>query len=145
MRWPTHLRDRYRLLQFYYLGTPLFVLLDLLFAANIRAAALEQYPVLKYGYYVLCLGCGIFTRTVPRLSAVVALIESSVNILLLILGVLVPYFQLIAQVASNQRIGTAGMTPALVVNFAISATIWAVSFYQNPVLSDARHHEGGRR
>lgn len=146
MKWPVNPPDRYRLLQLYYLsGTPLFVLLDLMFGANIRVAALEPYPVLKYGYYLVCLGCGVLTRAVPHLSAAVALIESSLNVLLLILGAFVPYFRLIEQVVANGTVETAAMTPALVMNFAISAAIWIISFYRNPLLSGPQHRHGGPR
>jgi hypothetical protein len=141
VRWPGDIRDRYRLLQLYYCGTPIFLLLDLLFGANIRVTALEYYPVLKYGYYLLCLGCGILTWIVPPLSAVVGLIESSVNILLLILGVLGPYFQLFEQLMSQQTVESVGMTPTLLMNFAISGTIWTISFYRNPLLSGPQRHD----
>ncbi len=40
-----------RLLQFHYLATPLYFLLDYLTGFNIRTAALEAWPFWKYVYY----------------------------------------------------------------------------------------------
>ncbi len=133
--------DRYRLFQFYYLATPIFVLVDIIYGTNIRVAALEQYPVLKYLYYILCMGCAVATRAIPRLSAVVALIESSVNILLLILGVFIPYYQLIQQLMSNQTVvENKVITTEIMTNFMISGTIWVISFFRNPLIRGTGHH-----
>lgn len=74
-------------------------------------------------------------RVEPRLSPITALIESSVNIFLLILGLLAPYYQFIAQLSSERMIETNVITSQLVTNFIISGMVWGISFSSNPLVS----------
>jgi hypothetical protein len=136
---------RYQLLQYYYLATPIFIVVDAVFGANIRVAALEHYPFLKYAYYIVCIGCGVIMRLEPRLSPVTALIESSVNIFLLILGLLAPYYQLVSQLSSKRMVETDVITSQLVTNFIISGAVWGISFSSNPlVFSVSRRNQSLR-
>ena len=96
------LPDRNRLLTGYYLATPAFWLLDLLVQAPIRAAALEQ-PGWRFTYYVFAFACGLLCRWRPRLAPVVGMAESSVNVLLLVLSVLLPIYSLPGQLESGRR------------------------------------------
>ena len=59
-----------RLVRTYYLGTPLFLILDLLGKVNIRVAALEGRPGLRLAYYALCAGCAFVTWRRPGWAAV---------------------------------------------------------------------------
>ena len=126
---------QYQLLQYYYLATPIFIVIDAVFGANIRVVALEHYPLLKYAYYIVCIGCGVIMRLSPRLSPVTALTESSINIFLLILGLLAPYYQLVSQLSSERMVETDVITSQLVTNFIISGAAWGISFSSNPLVS----------
>ncbi len=112
----------------YYLATPLFVLLDGAFGANVRIAALDGEPGWKYAYYALCLVCAGAVWSGVRRSTLLALAECSVNILLLCLGVLLPQYRLAEAILEG---GTVENPLALghVVNFAIAAGIWTLVFH----------------
>ena len=46
----------------YYASTVVFVALDLLWGANLRAVAFESYPGLRALYYAVLLACGALAR-----------------------------------------------------------------------------------
>ena len=77
-----------RFLKSYYFSTPLWWLADRLWGVNLRAAGFESLPHLKSVYYGLCVLCALVIWLKPTWITVVALAESSVNILSLILGIL---------------------------------------------------------
>jgi fumarate reductase subunit D len=82
-----------KLIRAYYLATPLFVVLDALFGITFRASGLTlaEYRYLYYGFCLLCaLGCFLQVRY----SALIAIAESSVNLLILLLGIMLPVIQL---------------------------------------------------
>lgn len=81
--------------RWYFYITPLFILLDYILGINIRVSALETMPLYKNLYYGFCILCGICMYVIPRYSAVVALLESSINIMMLVLGIFLPYIQTI--------------------------------------------------
>ncbi len=82
-----------RLIEAYYLATPLFFLVDVFLSFPIRVSALAD-PGLRYLYYAFALGCGVASRVRPKVGPYVGLAESSLNILLLILSVMLPIAQL---------------------------------------------------
>ena len=81
--------------RWYFYITPLFILLDYIYGINIRISALETMPTYKNLYYGFCILCGICMYVIPRYSAVVALLESSINIMMLVLGIFLPYIRTI--------------------------------------------------
>jgi len=81
--------------RWYFYITPLFILLDYIYGLNIRISALETMPLYKNLYYGFCILCGICMFIIPRYSAVVALLESSINIMMLVLGIFLPYIRTI--------------------------------------------------
>jgi len=54
-------------------------------------------PLYKNLYYGFCILCGVFVYALPRLTPVVALFESSINFLMTILAVFMPYIQFITK------------------------------------------------
>ncbi len=76
-----------RLIEAYYLATPLFFLVDVFLSFPIRVSALAD-PGLRYLYYAFALGCGVASRVRPKVGPYVGLAESALNILLLILSVM---------------------------------------------------------
>ncbi len=81
--------------RWYFYITPAFILLDYCLGLNIRVAALDSMPLYKNLYYGFCVLCGICMYIIPRYSAVVALLESSINIMMLVLGIFLPYIRTI--------------------------------------------------
>jgi hypothetical protein len=88
---------RYSIVSVYYYVTPLFILLDHLGGISIRAAVLDSFPMYKNLYYGFCILCGIGMYVLPRFTPVVALFESTINILLIVLAVFLPYVQTVLQ------------------------------------------------
>jgi hypothetical protein len=112
----------------YYWLTPIFWILDGAFGWNVRAAALEGEPGLKLLYYLFCLGCGGAIWLWPAVTRIVGLTEASVNILLLVLGVLLPYFRLIDQLAASQAIvEPLRFGPLEALSFLFAGAIWVIS------------------
>ena len=92
---------RGKLLQYYYLATPAFFLLDVTLSAPIRVAALDELGM-RGAYYALVFGAGLLIRWRPGLGPVVGLLESSVNLLLLALSILLPIWGMLDQVGTTQ-------------------------------------------
>ncbi len=128
----------------YYAATPLFFLLDTLAGVNVRVAALDEWPALKYAYYALCMGCGVLTTARPNLASLVGLAESSVNILLLILGIMLPYFRVIRALGEGQPV-TNPFTTGVLVNFVLSGTVALVAFYRHTSALGAGYEDRSRR
>ncbi len=115
----------------YYLATPLFALLDWIFGWNVRAAGLAGEPAWKNVYYAICTGAGVLTALRPSLSRFVGLAESSINIFLLILGVLLPYWAAINQAAEGASVAGVPFTFTRLLNFMISGFMWIHVFHQS--------------
>ncbi len=117
------------LIQAYYLGTPVFWVLDVAFQAPIRAAALPD-PGWRLLYYAFAMGCGILARWRPQLTPFVGLAESSVNLLLLVLSVLLPIFMLPAVVAEGGDVSLP-FGPVQLLNVFLSGSMLVISFHHN--------------
>jgi hypothetical protein len=85
--------DRYFIPKWYYYATPLFILLDYLAGINVRIAALDAMPLYKNLYYGFCILCAVCIYIFPRYSPVVALLESAINYMLMILLLIMPYIR----------------------------------------------------
>ena len=116
-----------RLIQAYYLATPLFFLVDVFLSFPIRVSALAD-PGLRYLYYAFALGCGVASRVRPKVGPYVGLAESSLNILLLVLSVMLPIVQLPDRVFAGESLPEplSGLTLA---NFMLSGSILVASFH----------------
>lgn len=78
-----------RLFEWFYLATPVFAAADIFWGIPARAAGIPE-PRWRMAYYVLLMGCWLLCRRVPASGPFVGLVESSVNLLLLFLAVLLP-------------------------------------------------------
>jgi len=79
--------------RWYFYITPLFILLDYFGGVSVRVSALDSVPLYKNLYYGFCILCGICMYIIPRYSAVLALFESSINFMMIVLGIFLPYVQ----------------------------------------------------
>ena len=111
----------------YYLGTPLFMLIDYLLGFPMRAAGIEE-PGLRLLYYLFCIACAVACYIAPTRSALLALTESSINIFLLIYSVMGPVVNLGSMVASSEPMPEI-ITPAGLINFFIVGTILVFGFH----------------
>jgi hypothetical protein len=114
-------------LRAYYLGTPLFWLLDYWFGVRIRVAFLDDLPALRYGYYLLCFGIGIIAIQAPRYASRLAFFESAANLGLIIVSVGIWYLRMIDWAGSPSAMVPV-ITPWELVNFVLAAATAAVSY-----------------
>ncbi len=110
----------------YYLLTPLFIVLDALYGINVRVSGLAS-PELRYLYYGFCLLCALACYWQSRYSALIAVAESSVNLLILLAGVMIPVVRL-GDLAGDTAV-SAGISGYNVVNFLLSGGILLAVFY----------------
>jgi hypothetical protein len=113
-------------ISFYYLGTPLFVLLDLFFGLSFRISGLGD-PADRFAYYGLCIACALGVIFRPQYSSLIALGESSVNLLILLLSVMLPIIYL----GNLESGGTnpVGLDNNRLLNFLLSGSILLTAFY----------------
>ena len=93
MQEATNIDFRNSFARWYFYITPLFILLDYILGLNIRVSALDSAPVYKNLYYGFCVLCGIGTFIIPQYSALVALSESTINFMMIVVGIFLPYVQ----------------------------------------------------
>ena len=126
------IKPRQTIPKLYYYITPLFILLDYLGGVNIRAAVLDSMPMYKNLYYGFCIFCaaGIYFR--PRFSAVVALFESTIMVLMTVLSVFLPYVRILMQtddVLNENWDITSAFTIPRIVNLILAGTIAIFAFH----------------
>jgi hypothetical protein len=116
----------------YYYITPLFILLDYFCGLNIRAAILDTLPMYKNFYYGFCILCGLGMYFRPQISAVVALFDSTIIVLMTVLSVFMPYVRCITQtddvLNADWDIAGAFSIPKI-VNICLSGIIAVFSFH----------------
>jgi len=117
--------------RFYYYLTPVFILLDYLGVANIRVGVLDSMPLQKNLYYGFCVVCGIAVFVLPRCSSVVGLLESSINVLMTVLVLYMPYIRFISEtedILTREMPEVAGVQDPLIGNLIIAGSIAVISF-----------------
>ena len=110
----------------YYLLTPVFIMLDALFCLNFRIPGLAS-PALRYLYYGICLLCALTCYWQSRYSALIAIAESSTNLLILLAGMMIPIVRL-GDLADDTAT-SAGISGDHLVNFLLSGGILPGVFY----------------
>ena len=115
------------LLRWYYFATPVFWLLDVLFHVRVRVAFLDDFPLGRNLYYLLCCGVGIAAAVEPRYTARLAFGESAVNLGLLVLSVGLWYLRMLDWAASPS-VNVQVLTPWQLVNFVFAMTAGAISY-----------------
>ena len=133
-------RVRYSVPRLYYLVTPAFILLDYFGGISVRVAVLDGMPVYKNLYYGFCVLCGVAVYFLPEYSAIVALFESPVNLLITILGIVLPYFERLKQfddILSTNWTPVPDFSTQYVTNLLLAAGISSLAFlHANKALSD---------
>jgi hypothetical protein len=117
LRWP----------QYYYFATIVFLVIDWVAGANVRAVGFAAYPTLRMGYYLACLFCGMAIRLFPSWSVPVTLAESTMNVTALMISVLTPLYTFDVESPSPSLVSF----PHLVMNFMISGAAGVIAWYQS--------------
>jgi hypothetical protein len=126
------LHTRSTIPKLYYYITPIFILLDYVWGISIRVAVLDSMPPYKNLYYGFCILCGIFVYALPRFTPVVALFESSINFLMTVLAVFMPYIHFITKTddfLTADLPTAAGFDTPHIVNILLAGGIAILGFH----------------
>jgi len=115
---------------YYLIGTPVFLVLDLFFGISVRAAFLDGWPAARYGYYGVCFACGLAAWRMPARARVIAITESSANMILLIFSVMLGYYAAVDQVAAGEAPGDL-FGPERAANLAIAAGTLIFAYFRS--------------
>lgn len=125
-------RARYSIPSVYYYITPLFILLDYVGGLSIRAAVLDSMLLYKNLYYGFCVLCGVCVYASPRFTPIVALFESSINFLMTVLAVFMPYIRFITEtddLLAADLPTVAGFDTPHIVNIILAGGIAILGFH----------------
>ena len=114
-------------LNIYYIASPLFACADWM-GFNVRAVGLADFPEWRALYYVTCTAIGAATVLRPSWSALLGVLESGVNILLLVLAVVLPYYRVIDVLSAGGTPAALPFSPEFFINFLISGTVGVTQF-----------------
>jgi hypothetical protein len=118
-----------RFIQGYYLGSPLFWLVGLFWGYELRTTFLTD-PGQRLAYYAFISGLGLLAYFRPSAGPWVALGESSLNLVLLILGILLPIYGLADQALSGGAIGLPYTAGEVLMNGVLAGTFFLLGFYR---------------
>jgi hypothetical protein len=117
------------IVRLYYIATPAFFLADVLWGFDFRVPYFLVVPVWRYLYYLLCAACGVGCLLFPKATYVIALNESTINVMFLFIGFFATYFTGIKNfVESNGEQLPQNFAPKWMTAFAITGSIWVISF-----------------
>ncbi|HBC56915.1 MAG TPA: hypothetical protein DCZ03_07105 [Gammaproteobacteria bacterium] len=119
-------KNKFDLISYYYFGTPLFMLLDLLWGYEIRLSETLSAPQ-QIAYYGFCVFCAWVCWYKPRFHHFAALVESSVNLTLLLGTVLLVRYD---NIIDGKDMPHVGLTMENILPFLLSASILIMVFKQ---------------
>ena len=125
------------MLRFYYLVTPLFLIVDLVFGFDLRVSLPSDQPEYKLIYYAICFAAGFTAFGSEIAAASFSLVESVVNLLLLILTVYWPIVT-IGESVETGNVGRFGFGLVELMHFLIVGSVLLISFYSNPLIASRR-------
>jgi hypothetical protein len=117
-----------RSLTAYFLATPAFAVADLVFGLSIRVAGLPV-PSHRMMYYAAVFGLGLLSRARPATAPWLGMLESSVNLFLLLLGILLPIWSL-ADGTLPDHVTSVGLSGYATVNALLSGGALVLSFHR---------------
>lgn len=98
--------------------------------ANVRAVGLDHAPVLRAGYYGACLLCAVAIHYQPQRGALITLVESSLNVGILIVAVFAAYYGMIETIEGPEPFVNP-INGRFMLNFFIAGGAGTVAFYQS--------------
>ena len=119
--------DSRRPLLFYYAATIIFLMLDYGFSVNVRVAALEAFPDLRTGYYLVIFACFGLMLWRPGWTMAIGAVESLATLVALIMNM-----ALRSMIVTDRMLETGAgfITTAEIVNFLISGSIAYFSWHR---------------
>jgi len=117
------------LIKGYYLASPLFLAFSLWWDLEVRATFIPQFGH-RLAYYGLLTALGVLTHYRPGSAAWVAMGESLLNLLLIMLWILAPIYRL---ADADPMTGPAGVPYTLgqvMVNGALAGGVFLLGFYR---------------
>ena len=111
-----------RMLRAWYLATPLVIALDALVGLGIRTPFLDGAPALRWAWYAGTSAAALVAWRWPRLTPVVGLVESGLDIVVFVLSAGMAYIR----AASGE--GEAVFTGRAVANLILSGTVLSASY-----------------
>ena len=117
------------LLRWYYITTPVMIVVELLWGLNFRVPFFLT-GIIRYSYYFLCVGCGGVCYFWPKMVPIVGFVESMVNVVILIAGYgAAVYCAMFSVLETGGGTVPEILTIKAMVSFAVPAYIWVMSFY----------------
>lgn len=118
-----------RWIQGYYLSSPIFFVIGLWWGFEVRATFIPD-PGKRFLYYVALSALGLLSHFKPKTAPWVAMAESAVNLVLILLWILLPIYSMAETVGGG---GPAGVpyTPAeVLVNGLLAGGFFLLGFYR---------------
>jgi hypothetical protein len=103
--------------------------LDVVAGAPLRVSALQS-PAHRFAYYGVVFLLGLLCRARPRLAPWVGMLESSSNLFLLLLGILLPIWSLPDAVAAGGSL-QAGLDGMSAANALLVGDMLVLAFHRN--------------
>jgi hypothetical protein len=113
----------------YLLSTPVFVVADLLFDMPFRVAALADSN-LRFFYYGGVMLCGVLTYARPATAPWVGMGESATNLLLLMLSILLPIWNMPDAIMSGAPL-EGPFDQMSLVNVVLSGSVLLYGYYRS--------------
>jgi len=117
-----------RLLTVYYAATALFLVLDYVFAFNVRLTFLDPWPLWRAVYYGFCFLCLAMLIARPGWGLYIAVVESLLTLSLLILSMGVRVFT-VTDIVLEQ--GAASFGTRDIINFALAGTVAWIAYFRS--------------
>ncbi len=115
----------------YYLATPIFLLLEIVFGLDIRVSSFISDPGWRIVYYIFCFVCMGIVLWKPRFTVEVGVLESSVNLIFLFVGAALTWmfpFTTISPENDEVILKHDPVTFMGIVNFLLLGTVWIICF-----------------
>jgi hypothetical protein len=124
------------LIKGYYLASPLFMLFGLWWDLEVRATFIPQ-PGLRLTYYAFLTALGVLTHYRPGVAPWVAIGESLLNLLLIMLWILLPIYGMADADPLQAPDGPPYSVGEVLTNGALAGTVFLLGFYraQGAILS----------
>jgi len=134
-----------RLIQWYYLASPLFLLMGLWWGWEVRVTFLPDLR-LRFGYYVILSVLGLLTHFRPSSAPWVAMGESTMNLFLIMAWILLPIYALPDRALETGQVGVPYTPWEVLVNGGLAGSFFLVGFYraQGVLLARVPWLGGGR-
>ena len=122
---------RFALLRFYYILTPLFLIMELIWGVKVRVPLIMENAELRYAYYGVCFAFGVICYFRNKLTPMLAMAESAINIALMCSG----FYLAIIGPGYEYAAGNIEKMPEVItykgiLGFVLAMMVWIIAFYR---------------